>query len=78
MTRREIILNLTAELRQVLRAAQIELEAVKVEIEDAGTSHWRRVRLSDRAFDLRAKIETVSRMIDAKVDAFIKQEKAAA
>ena len=78
MTRREIILNLTAELRQALRAAQIELEAAKAEIEDAGTSHWRRVRLSDRSFDLRAKIETLSRMIDAKVDAFIKQEKAAA
>jgi len=68
--RREEILALTADLRAKLATYRDELAAIQQEI-DAGCSHFRLVRLSDRSWDVRAIMDMVNRQIEARVDDFI-------
>ena len=72
MTRRQQIMNLTADLRARYADKQAELRAVEAEISECGNrASARVVRLGDRAWDLRAILAMIDCQIEARVDAFI-------
>lgn len=70
-TRRQVILDLTADLRAELGAIKAEIAKIDAEMGAIRNPTVRLVRLSDRRWDLSARFEMINRQIERRVDAFI-------
>jgi hypothetical protein len=71
MTRREQILELTADLRKAFAEKQDELRAVQAEMNEKYIGYARLVRLSEREWDLKAILEMIDRQMNARIEGFI-------
>ena len=69
--RRAAIMELTADLRAELSAINGELACINVELDGMRNPTVRMARLSDRAWDLRARFDMICRQIERRVDAFV-------
>ena len=71
MTRREQIMELTADLRARYKSVKQELAQIENELDGyRNRCAVGAVRLGDRAWDLRAVLSMIDRQIEARVDAF--------
>lgn len=69
MTRREQMLKLTADLRKAYTEKQNELRTVRAELNEEKISYARKVRLSDREWDLTAILLMLERQMNARIEA---------
>jgi hypothetical protein len=69
-TRRQAILDLTADLRAELGTINAEIAKIDAEMDTIRNPTVRLVRLSDRRWDLSARFEMINRQIERRVDAF--------
>lgn len=73
MTRREFIMNATADLRAQFAEAQKALRDIEAELNaDENMTYARLVRLSDRCWDASARMHMVARKLDAACSAAAK------
>ena len=70
ITRREQMLNLTADIRAEMSVIRRELAKIDAEMDNIRNPTVRLVRLSDRRWDLTARFNMLCRQMDARVNAF--------